>query len=55
MLSMYGVGMLVIFGLKWILLAAGGACLWAGLGPWAAAGVVLVALAVLWEVSWRCR
>jgi len=36
--------------IRWFLLAAGGACLWVALGPWAAAGAALVSLAVMYDM-----
>ncbi len=51
---LYGVWMWLVFNIKWVLLAGGGACLWVGLGPLTAFGAWCLALAVMWEV-WLAR
>ena len=52
-MNMYGLGMLLIWYLKWFLLAVGGVCLWVALGPLTALGAECIALAVIWELSVR--
>jgi len=36
--------------IRWLLLAGGCGCLWVALGPWAAAGAVLVSLAIMYDM-----
>jgi len=50
MRAMMRVMWLLAMNIKWLLLATGGGCLWVPLGPWGAAGVVLVSLAIMYDM-----